>query len=103
MSAAQRIVLFGLHLICLSLFSLPLFHPNRYEHECYLSLLEDYLENKLKCNEKVRSQRNQIKKFLTKLKEFKVEFEAAHVVLEKEETSQLYLHLIEQLSEQLSV
>lgn len=76
---------------------------NRYEHESHLSLLEDYLENKLKCNEKVRSQRNQIKKFLTKLKEFKVEFEAAHVVLEKEETSQLYLHLIDQLSEQLSV
>ena len=76
---------------------------SRHEHEGYLSLLEDYLENKLKSNDKVLLQKNQIKKFLTRLKEFKAEFEAAHVVLEKEETSELYLHLIEQLSEQLSV
>ena len=61
------------------------------------------MDYKLKCSEKVRSAKNQIKKFLTKLKEFKAEFEAANVVLEKEETSQLYMHLIEQLSEQLSV
>lgn len=63
-----------------------------------MMLLEDHLEKKLKCKEKVKSQTNLIKKFLVKLTEFKEIFETAHVVLAKEETFQLYRHLTEQLA-----